>query len=166
MKKLLKSLKSKFLLKFYGFTQNNKLLNSDCYINGLCKFNGKEVFGENVNFNGCKIYGQGEVIFGDNFHSGKKLIILTSNHDYQGDSIPYNKNLIHKNVIIEDNVWIGMNVIILGGVTLGEGCIIQAGSVVSSSVPELAIVGGNPARKFKERDKNHYKELKDNKSFF
>jgi len=48
-------------------------------------------------------------------------------------------------VIIEDNVWIGMNAVILKGVTIGENSIVAAGSVVSKSVPANVIVAGNPA---------------------
>jgi acetyltransferase-like isoleucine patch superfamily enzyme len=51
---------------------------------------------------------------------------------------------------IEDDVWIGANAIILKGVTLGRGCVVAAGSVVTKSVPAHCLVGGNPARVIKE----------------
>lgn len=54
-------------------------------------------------------------------------------------------------VLIEDDVWIGANVIILPGVKISKGSIIGAGSVVTKNVPEYAIVGGNPARVIKYR---------------
>lgn len=54
---------------------------------------------------------------------------------------------------------------ILGGVTLGEGCIIQAGSVVSRSIPACGIAGGNPAQVFKYRDIEHYELLKNECEF-
>ena len=59
-------------------------------------------------------------------------------------------------VFIEDNVWIGSRIIILGGVTLGEGCVIQEGSVMVNSIPKYAIAGGHPAKVFKYRNKEHY----------
>ncbi|WP_375379490.1 acyltransferase [Hymenobacter volaticus] len=49
-------------------------------------------------------------------------------------------------VIIKDKAWIGFNVIILKGVTIGEGAIVGAGSVVTKDVPDFAIVAGNPAK--------------------
>lgn len=47
---------------------------------------------------------------------------------------------------IEDKVWIGFNVIILKGVTIGEGAIVGAGSVITKDVPPYTVVGGNPAK--------------------
>lgn len=72
---------------------------------------------------------------------------------------------IYKNVEIGDCVWLGSRVIILPGTKIGEGAIIQAGSVVHGDIPECAIVGGNPAKVFKYRDIEHYKNLKELKKF-
>ncbi len=49
-------------------------------------------------------------------------------------------------VVVEDDVFIGMNALILKGVTLGKGCVIGAGSVVTRSIPSMVIAAGNPAR--------------------
>lgn len=57
-------------------------------------------------------------------------------------------------ITIEDNVWIGANAIILKGVTIGEGCIVAAGSVVTKSAPARSLVGGNPARVIKQNIKH------------
>ena len=54
-------------------------------------------------------------------------------------------------VNIQDDVWIGTHATILPGVTLGRGAIVAAGSVVTHSVPEFAMVAGVPARLLKER---------------
>jgi acetyltransferase-like isoleucine patch superfamily enzyme len=52
---------------------------------------------------------------------------------------------------IEDDVWIGANVTILGGVNIGRGSIIGAGAVVTKNVPSMAIAAGVPARLIKWR---------------
>lgn len=134
-------------------------------INGWCVFKGKVSLGRNNHFNGAKLYGQGGIKIGDNFHSAAGLIILTQNHNWKGGKLPYDETIIYRSVTIGDNVWIGLNVIILPGVTIGEGCIIQAGSVVSKNVPDLAIAGGNPATVIKYRNSEHYFQLKKNENF-
>ena len=53
-------------------------------------------------------------------------------------------------VVIRDKAWIGLNAIILKGVTIGEGAVVGAGSVVSKDVPPFTIVAGNPARVVRE----------------
>lgn len=53
---------------------------------------------------------------------------------------------------VGNNVWIGFGAIILPGVTVGDNCIIGAGSVVTKDIPPNSIVAGNPARILKERD--------------
>lgn len=57
-------------------------------------------------------------------------------------------------ITIEDNVWIGANAIILKGVTLGEGSVVAAGSVVTKSAPANSLIAGNPARVVKQNIKH------------
>lgn len=124
------------------------------------------ILGKNVNFNGIKIKGKGKVVIGDNFHCGEDCLIITDVHNYdKGKAIPYDDTYIVKDVIIEDNVWLGDRVIILGGVKIGEGAIIQAGSVVVKDIPKYAVAGGHPAKVFKYRDIEHYEKLKKEEKF-
>lgn len=137
------------------------------YVNGISVVTKNTFLGNNIHLNGMRIYGNGRVVIGDNFHSGAGCIMITQNHNYDhGESLPYDSTYICKDVVIEDNVWIGINVIVLGGVHIGEGAIIQAGSVVTSDIPACAIAGGHPATVFKYRDMEHYKKLKDAKRYF
>lgn len=126
------------------------------------------VLGDNVNFNGMKINGgSAKIIIGNNFHSGHECNIIACYHNYNSDtSIPYDNTFIDKDVTIEDNVWIGNRVIILGGVTIGEGSIIQAASVVVNNIPKYSIAGGHPAKVFKYRDIEKYKRLKELGKFY
>lgn len=52
-------------------------------------------------------------------------------------------------IVIGDHVWIGMNVIVLKGVTIGEGAVVAAGSVVTKDVPPYSLVAGVPANVIK-----------------
>jgi chloramphenicol O-acetyltransferase type B len=138
----------------------------EIFIGGKTKLSRNTILNRNPNFNGMIVNGGGKVVFGDNFHSGNDCLIITGIHNYDhGNSIPYDETYIEKDVFIGDNVWFGSRVTVLGGVTIGEGAIIQAGAVVVKSIEACAIAGGNPAKVFKFRDKNHYYDLKSKGKF-
>lgn len=138
----------------------------DLRVNGPSRVNRKTVLGDNVNFNGLKVRGDGELSIGDNFHSGPDVHILTRIHNYdQGVAIPYDDTYIRKPVYIGDNVWLGLGVTVLPGVSIEEGAIIQASSTVVSDVKAGAIVGGHPAEQFSQRDMEHYTALKEEGKF-
>lgn len=136
-----------------------------CCVNHYSKVTKKTYLGEHVNFNGIKMVGGGKIEIGRFFHSGTDCLIMTSSHNYEGEEIPYDDMDIVKDVRIEDFVWIGNHVMILPGVTIGEGAIIQAGSVVVNDIPSCTIAGGNLARVFKHRDKVHFDKLKSEMKF-
>lgn len=86
--------------------------------------------------------------------------ILGSEHGYKGIStFPFKVKILKASheahtkgaIIIHDDVWLGENVLVLSGVTIGRGAVVAAGSVVVKDVPEYSIVGGNPARVIKYR---------------
>ncbi|MBU3088279.1 acyltransferase [Clostridium gasigenes] len=121
--------------------------------------------GKGSNLKNCCIESSGGCRIGSYVHCGNNLDIITSNHNYNGELIPYDHTHIKKSVIINDFVWIGNNVSILPGVNVGEGAIIGMGSVVTKDVPQYAIIGGNPAKVIKYRDKCKFEELKRNGKF-
>ncbi|GAQ14817.1 acetyltransferase, isoleucine patch superfamily [Myroides odoratimimus] len=132
---------------------------------GLSRINNNTYLGDEVNFNGMTIVGTGKVTIGDFFHSGTECLLISSNHNYEGSKIPYDHVNIEKEIVIEDFVWMGSRVIVLGGVTIGEGAIIQAGAMVHKDVPKYAIVGGNPAKVIKYRNVEHFLKLKEEKAY-
>lgn len=100
-------------------------------------------------------------------HIGRGLTIVTTNHNYRStQSIPYDDVYIYKPVIIEDFVWIGAEVCIVPGVTVGEGAIVGMGAVVTEDVPACSVVGGNPARILGYRDQQVFEKLKEQRRFF
>ena len=133
---------------------------------GPCKINSKTVIGDNTVINSMLVIGSGACIIGSYCHLALNLTIITMNHNYKGNGIPYDDTDIEKPVCIEDFVWLGANVTILPGVTIGEGAIIQAGSVVIRNIPPLALAGGNPAEVFAYRDKNHWDQMKKEQRFY
>lgn len=135
-------------------------------VNGKSTLTSQCIIGNFVNFNGMTVNGVGKVTIGDYFHSGVDCLIISSNHDYKGNKIPYNEQHIKKEIVIEDFVWMGSRVTVLGNVRIGEGAIIQAGAVVTTDIPKYGIAGGNPAKTFMYRDKEHFDQLKLTKSYF
>ena len=82
------------------------------------------------------------------------MVIYSINHETRKTDIPMCKQGVTKvkGVTIGNDVWIGTRVIILPGVTIGDGAIIEAGAVVTKYVMPYTVVGGNPARKIKDRN--------------
>ena len=88
------------------------------------------------------------------------LFIVASDHNYKTISTyPFKvwiagddaEALSKGDIIVKDDVWIGANSTILSGITINQGAIVAAGSVVTKDVPPYAIVGGNPAKIIKYR---------------
>ena len=155
--------------KIYGHQvlRKAKYVGENFWCGGFSTVTQNTVLKNNVSFNGMKIMGSGKVTIGRYFHSGIECLIITQNHNYDnGASIPYDKTYIYKDVEIGDFVWLGSRVMILPGTKIGEGAIIQGGSVVHGEIPPCAIAGGNPAKVFKYRDIEHFQKLKNEKSFY
>lgn len=111
--------------------------------------------------------GKGGIRIGNNVIFGPKTTIWTYNHNYKSeDFIPYNNDDILKEVVIEDNVWVGMGAMIMPGVIIKEGAVIAAGSVVTRNVEKCEIVGGNPAVVIGLRDCKVYEKLKSESKFY
>lgn len=108
----------------------------------------------------------GGIRIGNNVFIARNFTCYSENHNYRGDRLPYDYELVAKPVVIEDNVWIGINVTVIPGVRIGEGAVIGAGAIVSQDVPPLAVVGSAPPHVIKSRDAEHYEERKVAKRFY
>lgn len=101
--------------------------------------------------------------------SSDVTFILGGNHQYTSISTyPFKVKFLGQNeeaysngeIKINDDVWIGMNCIIMSGITIGKGAVIAAGSVVTKDIPPYSIAGGNPAKIIKCRfNENLIKEV-------
>ncbi|MEQ8239752.1 MAG: acyltransferase [Cyclobacteriaceae bacterium] len=95
-----------------------------------------------------------EITIGDRTMIGTHCYITDHDHDFKGAPVDQSIGelpIAGKPTIIGQNVWIGSHVTILKGVTIGDNCIIGAGSVVTKSIPENMIAVGNPCKVLKER---------------
>lgn len=95
----------------------------------------------------------GPVTIGDDVMMGPRCTILTRNHRIDDLTRPMSAQGFgeYEPVVIEDDVWIGANVTIMPGVTVGTGSVLAAGAVVVRDVPPYAIVGGVPAVVLRDR---------------
>ena len=101
---------------------------------------GRNVF---VNQN-CTMYDLGGIEIADEVMIGPNVSMITSGHPIQPSQ--RRTAVVAKPIVIRRNVWIAANVIIIGGVTIGENSVVAAGAVVTKDVPSYTLVGGNPAR--------------------
>ena len=99
----------------------------------------------------CEIYGP--VSIGRNVMMGPEVVIYTSGHNFDRTDIPMMDQGFTEPqpVTIGNDVWIGRRAMIMPGVTVGDGCVIGAGAVVTKDVPDYAVVGGVPAKLIKMR---------------
>jgi acetyltransferase-like isoleucine patch superfamily enzyme len=106
------------------------------------------IIGNNVGISGSTLSAAKLIRIGNNVLIGSGCLIMDNDAHNISPKLRFEK-LVEgsiKPVIIEDNVFIGSRSIILKGVTIGEGSVIGAGSIVSKDVPKNVIVAGNPAR--------------------
>lgn len=95
--------------------------------------NGVVSIGDNCFFNdGCSINCQKDILIGDNVIFGQNVMLFDHDHDYKNDM----SNFVKGTIKIGNNVWIGANSIILKGVTIGDNCVIAAGSIVKNDIEE------------------------------
>lgn len=116
---------------------------------------GNEVF---IGSKACFLSTRAQIFIGNHVMFGPNVFIITGNHriDIIGrymsdikDSEKFPED--DQDVIIEDDVWIGANAIILKGVTVGEGSVVAAGSVVTKNIEPYSIYAGIPAKKIRNR---------------
>lgn len=106
---------------------------------------GKNItLGERIFINsGCTFQDQGGVTIGDDSLIGHNALLATLNHDMD----PARRADMHPApIVIGRRVWLGSNVTVLPGVTIGDGAVVAAASVVTKDVPPNAVVVGSPAR--------------------
>lgn len=152
IKKVIKTIVKKDVLKQFARTGKNVNIPSDVIVSG----------GANITIYDNVSCGPGLVLFAtnakivikSNFIASHNLKIITGDHErrigrFCASITEAEKNhniALDKDVVINEDVWCGINVTILKGVTIGRGCTICAGAVVAKSTPPYAIIGGVPAR--------------------
>lgn len=94
----------------------------------------------------------GSIRIGDCCLIGPNVLMRSADHRFDRSDLPIrDQGHISRDIVIEDDVWLGANVVLVGGVHIGRGAVVAAGAVVTNDVPSMAVVGGVPARLIKMR---------------
>ena len=114
---------------------------------------GKVTIGKKVNLGShAFIYGYGDIEIGDYCLLANQVELISGTHKYGDLSQPMRfQGRTPSRIVVGEDVWLGTQAIILGGVTIGRGAIVGAGSVVNRDIPEYGIAAGRPARVIKSR---------------
>lgn len=149
--------------------KNIKNKGTNVNIVGYSRFLNPEnlILGNNIRIGyGCFFYCKGGITIGDNSILSRNITIYSSNHNYLGNSIPYDNSYIHKPVKIGKGVWIGMGVMITPGVEIGDGAIIGMGTIVSKNIGPGEIVVGSGQKIVSKRDIDKFYELERKEEIF
>lgn len=133
-----------------GSVGSNVFIDTNVYF----RYPRRVMIGDDVSINrGCEFYPSyhfktATITLGSNIRLGPRVSFLAAGHDHTKLDLPD----VAGAIVVEDNVWIGANTTILPGVTVGEGAIVAAGSVVNKNVPPYQMFGGVPAKYIKQRE--------------
>ncbi len=121
----------------------------------ICDFGNRVKFGKGVFINHSAILSaSGGIEFEDGVMAAPGIRIATINHDMTDCHNTYT----YGKVLVKKIAWLGMNVTICPGVTIGEYAVVAAGAVVTKDVPDYAVVGGVPAKVIKYIDPETIKD--------
>ncbi|MFX0198234.1 MAG: acyltransferase [Candidatus Hodarchaeota archaeon] len=138
-------------------------LGNDVYISRFCRlgcgaedYSGQLVIGDSVHIGQMSfIDATGGVEIGRDSFTGPNVTIISGNHNFQDTTVPIRlQGGTPEKITIGCDVWLGANVTVLGGVNIGIGSVIGAGSLVTTSMPPYSIAVGVPATVIGRRGKN------------
>ena len=122
----------------------------------ICDFGNRVKFGKGVFINHSAVLSaSGGIEFEDGVQIAPCFRVATINHDFNNRHTIYT----YGKVTIRKNAWIGMNVTVCPGVTIGKYAVVAAGAVVTKDVPDYAVVGGCPAKIIKMQNPEEQQEL-------
>jgi putative colanic acid biosynthesis acetyltransferase WcaF len=96
---------------------------------------------------GCVLLNFERISIGPNSALAHQVYLAAAGHDVSDPHMAY----LHKPIVIEDSVWVATRATVIAGVTLGSGCVVQAGAVVTRDVDPWTVAGGVPARETGKR---------------
>ncbi len=154
------------LYRSFGAVGDKVQIHESCIFN----HNANICFGNNISIQrNCSFSGHGGITIGNGTIIAHDVEIFSGEHNYNSEDLnylPFDERFVYEKVEIGEYVWIGSHVVILPGIKIGNGAVVGVGSIVTKDVPELAIVGGNPAKILGYRNKEVYNKLKNEQKSF
>jgi len=143
------SLRSFFYKPFFKSFGNNIQIQDGVTI----KYPSEMQWGNNIKIGQhCFFVGKGGLKIGNNNLIGAGTKIITSNHNFDATDIPMiEQGLSFNEVIIEEDVWFGFDVKVLGGSVIKKGSIVGTNSLVNQTFEPFSVIGGTPAKLIKKR---------------
>ena len=161
--------------KFFGTPKVNRIFGSRITIGSHCSFRSDKgsnliglnrkcfistfvddaiiEIGDNSGFSGTVIGAAKSIIIGNNVLSGANVLITDFDwHPIDPEKRHTSKGVHSAPIVIEDNVWLGINAVVLKGVTIGKNTVIGANSLVVKDIPANVIAAGNPCKVIKKLD--------------
>jgi acetyltransferase-like isoleucine patch superfamily enzyme len=132
---------------------NNFVLGDNSTIEDFCTINngvGDIIIGDRCRIGMSNVL-IGPVTIGNDTILAQNIVMSGLNHGYEDITLPpHDQKVTKSKITIEDEVWIGANVVVVAGVTIGKHCVVAAGSIVTKSIPPYSVVVGNPAKVIKQ----------------
>ena len=144
------SLRRSFVAKGLGIMPNDS---NSKFENGIYISDARQLkIGKYVRINE-HVFLQGKITIGDYVMIAPYAALYTNTHEHANVNTPMvmQGDTTTEEIVVENNAWIGRNVVILPGITIGEGAIVGANSVVTKDVTPYTVVGGVPAKVIKKR---------------
>jgi acetyltransferase-like isoleucine patch superfamily enzyme len=112
----------------------------------LASYGGKISIGDDVSFN-PGVIGHGGVSIGSRTRIAARTLTISANHFFANPDLPImSQGLTCKGITVGCDVWLGPHVVVLDGVTIGDGCVVGAGAVITKSLPPFSIAAGVPVK--------------------
>ncbi len=145
--------------RFYGIERIS--IGNNVRIDDFCILSGEIELRNNIHISAyCALYGAGGIILNDYSGLSPKCVLLSATDDFSGkfligpQNLPDHTNVIIGRVLIEKYCQLGTNTIVLPNVTIEEGSVTGAMSLVKKSLPAWKIYGGNPLKYIRERERD------------
>jgi len=136
---------------YYRLILGIKIGNGSSIHKGAFLYDKKLVIGQNTTVNRkCHLDCRALIQIGNNVSISSECMLITGDHNMQSADFKYQSASIK----IDDFAWLGSRAIILPGIHIGEGAVVCAGAVVTKDVDPYTVVGGVPAKKIKDRERN------------